>query len=68
MINEIHCKAENGRRVIKPLTHSIWQIRPLFPPVKMECGWNFSISGLKMMVKSGLEKNSFEIPPCAHHY
>ena len=24
--------------------------------VKMEYGWNFSISGLKMMVKSGLEK------------
>ena len=25
-------------------------------PVKMEYGWNFSISSLKMMVKSGLEK------------
>ena len=25
-------------------------------PVKVEYGWNFSISGLKMMVKSGLEK------------
>ena len=25
-------------------------------PVKMEYGWSFSISGLKMMVKSGLEK------------
>ena len=25
-------------------------------PVKMEYGWNFSISGLKMMVKSGLEE------------
>ena len=25
-------------------------------PVKMEYGWNFSISGLKMMLKSGLEK------------
>ena len=25
-------------------------------PVKMEYVWNFSISGLKMMVKSGLEK------------
>ena len=25
-------------------------------PVKMEYGWNFSISGLKMTVKSGLEK------------
>ena len=24
--------------------------------VKMEYGWNFSISGLKMMLKSGLEK------------
>ena len=35
-------------------------------PVKMEYGWNFSISGLKMMVKSGLE-NIFEILPCAQH-
>ena len=25
-------------------------------PVKMEYGWSFSISGLKTMVKSGLEK------------
>ena len=25
-------------------------------PVKMEYGWNFSISGQKMMVKSGLEE------------
>ena len=25
-------------------------------PVKLEYGWYFSISGLKMMVKSGLEK------------
>ena len=25
-------------------------------PIKMEYGWNFSISGLKMVVKSGLEK------------
>ena len=25
-------------------------------PVKMEYGWNFRISGLKMMAKSGLEK------------
>ena len=25
-------------------------------PVKMEYGWYFTISGLKMMVKSGLEK------------
>ena len=33
--------------------------------VKMEYGWNFSISGLRMMVKSGLEKIYFEIPPCA---
>ena len=36
-------------------------------PVKMEYGWNFSISGLKMMVKSGLE-NIFEIPPCTHYF
>ena len=32
-------------------------------PVQMEYGWNFSIFGLKMMVKSGLEKNIFDIPP-----
>ena len=25
-------------------------------PVKMEYGWNFNIFGLKMMVKSGVEK------------
>ena len=25
-------------------------------PIKMEYGWNFSIYGLKIMVKSGLEK------------
>ena len=25
-------------------------------PVKMEYGWNFSLSGLKIMMKSGLEK------------
>ena len=31
-------------------------MRPFAYPVKMEYGWNFSISGLKMMVKSGLEK------------
>jgi hypothetical protein len=30
----------------------------------MEYGWNFTISGLKMMVKSGLEYNIFEIPTC----
>ena len=29
-------------------------------PVKMEYVWNFSISGLKMMVKSGLEKIFFK--------
>ena len=28
----------------------------IFCPVKIEYGWKFSISGLKMMVKSGLEK------------
>ena len=31
-------------------------IPTIVSPVKMEYGWNFSISGLKMMVKSGLEK------------
>ena len=35
-------------------------------PVKMEYGWNFSISSLKMMVKWS-RKIIFEIPPCAHH-
>ena len=34
--------------------------------VKMEYGWNFSISGLKVMVKWS-RKNIFEIPPCAHY-
>ena len=33
------------------LTHGIRQIQ-----LKMEYGWNFSISGLKMMMKSGLGK------------
>ena len=28
----------------------------------MEYGWNFSISGLKMMVKSGLEKLFLKFP------
>ena len=27
-----------------------------FPQVKMKYGWNFSVSGLKIMVKSGLEE------------
>ena len=33
-------------------------------PVKMEYGWKFNISGLKMMVKRGLEKNikKFSMP------
>ena len=30
--------------------------RTIFSPVKMKYGWNFSISGLKIMVKSGLKK------------
>ena len=33
----------------------------------MESVPEITIFGLKMMVKSGLEKNIFEIPPCAHH-
>ena len=37
-------------------------------PNKMEYEWNFSISGLKMMVKSGLQKLFLKFdPPCAHH-
>ena len=31
-------------------------IPTIVSPVKMEYGWNFSISGLQMMVKSGLEE------------
>ena len=40
-------------------------------PVKMEYGWNFSISGLKMMMKSGLEKYSWSSSmrsPCHFYY
>ena len=33
--------------------------------VKMEYGPEISIFGLKVMMKSGLEKNIFEIPHCA---
>ena len=36
--------------------------------LKMEYVSKINIFGLKMMVKSGLEKNIFEIPPCAHHF
>ena len=48
------------------LTHSIWQIQLWCLWLKWKYGWNFSISGRKMMMKSGLG-NIFEIPPCAHH-
>ena len=34
-------------------------------PVKMEYGPEISIFGLKYMIKSGIEKNIFEILPCA---
>ena len=40
-------------------------------PVKMEYWWNFSISGLKMMVKSCLERifrNSSMRSPCHFYY
>ena len=37
-------------------------------PVKMEYGWNFSISGLKMMMKNGLEFFFIEIPPRGSHF
>ena len=33
--------------------------------LKMEYVSKINIFGLKMMVKSGLENNIFEIPPCA---
>ena len=39
------------------LTHCMYMTNPtIVCPVKMEYGWNFSISGLNMMMKSGLEK------------
>ena len=41
------CKLLNTQNMTNPTIVS---------PVKMEYGWNFSISGQKMMVKSGLEK------------
>ena len=34
----------------------------LMSPVKMEYGWNFSVSGLKMMMKSGLGKICYAQP------
>ena len=43
----------------------------LVSPVKMEYGWNFSISGIKMMVKSGLKNiflNSSMPSPCYIYY
>ena len=36
--------------------------------VKMEYGWNFSISGLKMMVKGGLEKIFLKFASCRSHF
>ena len=41
----------------KIITQSIANL-PIVYPVKMEYECNFSISGLKMMMKSGLEKNN----------
>ena len=35
--------------------------------LKMEYVSKINIFGLKMMVKSGLEKIFFKIPPCEHH-
>ena len=43
----------------------------LVSPVKMEYGWNFSISGLKVMMKSGLGKTFLKLSmrlPCHFHY
>ena len=37
-------------------------------PVKMEYGSEINIFVLKMMMKSGLEKTIFEIPPWASHF
>ena len=36
--------------------------------LKMKSVSEIKIFGLKMMVKSGLEKNIFEIPPCGSHF
>ena len=55
---------------ISDLTHRIWN-PTIVSPVKMEYGWNFSISGLKKMVKSGLKKyfwNSSMRSPCHFYY
>ena len=34
----------------------------------MESASKNTIFGLKMIVKSGLERNIFEVPPCASHF
>ena len=51
-----HKSSTNGQNV--PLViNTLNMTNPtIVSPVKMEYGWNFSVSGLKMMVKNGLEK------------
>ena len=44
-----------------PSTRNIGMINPVIVyPVKMEYGWNFTITGLKMMLNTGLEKISLK--------
>ena len=45
-----------GRRLFLPLNTQFMTNLTIVYPVKMEYGLSFSISGLKRMVKSGLEK------------
>ena len=60
-----HCKPSE-------ITHSTNKIKTQYMRnpdmaylLKMEYVSKINIFGLKMMVKSGLENNIFEIPPCA---
>ena len=62
MINRV-----SGSRLFLPLNTQYMTNPTIVYPVKMEYGWNFSISGIKMMVKSGLEF-FFEISLCTHHF
>ena len=49
-------KSETNSHLIWRLTHSIWQIQLWCPRSKWNMGEIFSISGLKMMMKSGVGK------------
>ena len=52
---------------IKTVNTKYMTIPTIVSPVKMEYGQNFSISGLKMTVKSGFDFFFLLIPPWAHH-